>query len=428
MKIRNERTRKRSTSESSGISSRIYKSNLGDHRVELSRSHSNLTVEDDFKDVANFEETVTKSKSAVGIEEFAGIPKENKFNNFKQKLIQQSPRCLRKLGTRGTLSRPPKHENCRKLSSSLSDLNSPSLSRSGKYVPVLSNASSVHSLSPLIKVQNGWTRKRSTSESSCISSRIFQSSIDDHRFGLSRSHHCFDKDEDEDFKIFDEFVRTKQNETETKLESGAGFDKFSGNPKENKFKHKLVFRKFGILSSPKQEKRRKRSSSLSDLNNPSISGLGFTRFYLDVPDITLDHGVTDRLELSQLPQVLKKSISKLEILAQECEAMNVHLSSIVAEEQNLLQSGNDQGSEDLRRIGYLNLSAQTDIQRARLAYHDYKCTIQEFDRLMNNEERMILEKAIELGIESQCMFTKVPSHAVERMRRNSNSEIESNYL
>ena len=424
IKIRNERTRKRSTSESSGISSRIFKSNLGDHRVELSRSHCNLTVKDNFEDGVReqHEETVTKSKSEVGIEELARNSKENKLNKIKQKLVHQSPICLRKFGTRGTLSRP-KHENGRKLSSSLSDLNSTSISRSGKYFPVLSNASSVNSLS-----QNGRTRKRSTSESSCISSRIFHSNIDEYRVGLSSSYHCFDEDENEDFKFFDEFVRAKQNETETKLESGAEFGEISGNPKENKCKKKLVFRKFGILSSPKQENRRKRSSSLSDLNNPSISGLGSSRFYLDVPNSTLDNGVTDRLELSQLPQVLKKSISKLEILAQECEAMNIHLSNIVAEEQNLLQTANDQGSEDLRRIGYLNLSAQTDIQRARLAYHDYKCTIQEFDRLMNKEERMILEKAIELGMESQCMFSKVPSHAVERMRRNSKSEIESNYL
>ena len=243
----------------------------------------------------------------------------------------------------------------------------------------------------------------------------------------TRSRRC--SDEEEDFKFLDDFVKERQGSQEKSSPREVEdykIEKIREN-KVNRLKKQIVLnsprciRKFCSVSSPAKEKKDPEASqqwtgSLTNLNS------SYKMARQDSNAMSSSSDMSSASSGSQVPQILKENIYKLEVLAQQFQMMNTNLSQIVAEEQDLLQDLDDEDTENLHRIRYLNLSAQTDIQWACLAYHDYKCTIQEFGRVMNIEEALILDKAIELGIGSQCMFTKVKSQAVARLHRTDEDE------
>jgi len=251
-------------------------------------------------------------------------------------------------------------------------------------------------------------RVRSYSTSSGVRSTAGQrhgSNISDPGQQSPNSSRC--SDEEEDFKFLEEFVKEHRGtllettipiETEIKTE-----DTKIKETKVTRIRNQIVMnspkflrRVFTMPASQEEEK---------DIKNRSTRSL------------TSGSNFSESSESSQVPLVLKWNIDKLQELSQECKAMNINLRQIVAEEQQLLENTDDQQVEKLQRLEHLNLSAQTDIQRACLAYHDYKCTVQDFAQVLNIEEAIILDKAIELDIGSQFMFTKVQSQAVARLQR-----------
>ena len=242
--------------------------------------------------------------------------------------------------------------------------------------------------------------------------------------------------EEEDFKFFDNFVKKLEVSTEEESSNQEGSQNVTEKVQENrvaKIKKQIVnnsprfLRKFKSLPTPKEVRKENEGHSRSSQSNLSVSSkmsaesvnLSFT---LNMSSASSGSGFSDSSETSEVPLVLKRNIIKLEELAQDFRHMNTSLSKIVAEEQHLLQNTEDLEVDNLRRIGYLNLSAHTNIQRACLAFLDYRCAVEEFDRVLKLEEALILDKAIELNIESRSMFTKVESRAVYRLRSSDEDE------
>ena len=281
--------------------------------------------------------------------------------------------------------------------------------------------------SPLMRLPKDNQRVRSYSTSSGVRSTAGQrhgSNISDPGQQSPNSSRC--SDEEEDFKFLEEFVKEHRGtllettipiETEIKTE-----DKKIKETKVTRIRNQIVMnspkflrRVFTMPASQEEEKDIKNRSTRS-LTNSDTSDTQESRSS-SMSRASFESSFSESSESSQVPLVLKWNIDKLQELSQECKAMNINLSQIVAEEQQLLENTNDQQVEKLQRLEHLNLSAQTDIQRACLAYHDYKCTVQDFAQVLNIEEAIILDKAIELDIGSQFMFTKVQSQAVARLQR-----------
>ena len=279
--------------------------------------------------------------------------------------------------------------------------------------------------SPLMRLPKDNQRVRSRSASSGVRSTAGKrhgSNISDPGQQTPLSSRC--SDEEEDFKFLEDFVKEHRGtskeipvETEIKTE-----DIKIKETKVSRIRNQIAMnspkfmrRVFTMPASKKEEKDRK-SRSTRSLTNPDTSDTQESGSS-SMSSASSGSSFSESSESSQVPLVLKWNIEKLQELSQECKAMNINLRQIVAEEQQLLENTDDQQVERLQRLEHLNLSAQTDIQRACLAYHDYKCTIQDFAQVLNIEEAIILDKAIELDIGSKFMFTKVQSQAVARLQR-----------
>ena len=138
-------------------------------------------------------------------------------------------------------------------------------------------------------------------------------------------------------------------------------------------------------------------------------------------------GSTERISSSSeviMTDTIKRNVEKLEELAEEFEFLNNDLTNIVEEEHILLNADNVIPEDYINRLGALNLSAQSDIQRACLAYSDYMSTIKEIREAINSEEARVLERAGRLEMGNEIIFQKVPPAAVERLRGVSTEEEE----
>ena len=113
---------------------------------------------------------------------------------------------------------------------------------------------------------------------------------------------------------------------------------------------------------------------------------------------------------------IKMNVEKLEELAEEIDFLNTDLTNIVEEEHDLLNTDSIIPDAYIHRLGDLNLSAQSDIQRACLAYQDYMTTIKEIGEAIRSEEVTVLERAFRLKMESETIFQKVTPMALERPR------------
>ena len=241
--------------------------------------------------------------------------------------------------------------------------------------------------------------------------------------------------EEDDFKFLDNFVKEREETAEDESSSQNETQIVTEKVRENrvaKIKKQIVMnsprflRKFKSFPNSKEGRKEYEGhcsiSSQSNLSRSRKMSAESSSFTSDMSTASSGSSCSDSSETSEVPLVLKQNIHKLEELAQDFRHMNTSLSKIVAEEQHLLQNTEDLEVANLRRIGYLNLSAHTNIQRACLAFLDYRCAVEEFDRVLKLEEALILDKAIELNIESRSMFTKVESRAVYRLRSSDEDE------
>ena len=241
--------------------------------------------------------------------------------------------------------------------------------------------------------------------------------------------------EEDDFKFLDSFVKEREETAEDESSSQNETQIVTEKVRENrvaKIKKQIVMnsprflRKFKSFPNSKEERKEYEGhssrSSQSNLSRSRKMSAESSSFISDMSTASSGSSCSESSETSEVPLVLKQNIHKLEELAQDFRHMNTSLSKIVAEEQHLLQNTENLEVDNLRRIGYLNLSAHTNIQRACLAFLDYRCAVEEFDRVLKLEEALILDKAIELNIESRSMFTKVESKAVYRLRSSDEDE------
>ena len=129
-------------------------------------------------------------------------------------------------------------------------------------------------------------------------------------------------------------------------------------------------------------------------------------------------GSTERISSGEvvLTDTIKMNVEKLEELAEEFEFLNKDLTNIVEERHVQLNAGNIISEAYINRLGALNLSAQSDIQRACVAYRDYMTTIKEIRGAISSDEVRVLEQACQLKMGSEIIFQKVPPAAVERLR------------
>ncbi len=120
-----------------------------------------------------------------------------------------------------------------------------------------------------------------------------------------------------------------------------------------------------------------------------------------------------------LASAINKNLVKLEKLTAEFHFLNNDLSLIVKEEHRLIGLGEDGEVEEfsafMQELGYLNMTAQSDIQRAYLAYMEYIATATELKEAIEKEEADMLERACKLHMEDQ-LFSKVPPQAIAKMR------------
>ena len=121
-----------------------------------------------------------------------------------------------------------------------------------------------------------------------------------------------------------------------------------------------------------------------------------------------------------LARAISNNLEKLAQLTAEFNFLNKDLSFIVKEEHRLIGLGEEGEVEEfsayLQELGYLNMTAQCDIQRAYLAYMDYIATATELKEAIEMEEARILEKAYKLDRED-VIFNKVHPEAIAKMRQ-----------
>ena len=130
-----------------------------------------------------------------------------------------------------------------------------------------------------------------------------------------------------------------------------------------------------------------------------------------------------RLKTRALTDSIKKNIWKLEDLAREFEYLNLDLANNVEEEHKnlLLNESKTIPEEYIHQLGAFNLSAQSDIQRACLAFSNYMNIVQQIQEVMVSagETKEELECPNRLQEGNSIVFLKVQAKAVERLKSYS---------
>lgn len=161
------------------------------------------------------------------------------------------------------------------------------------------------------------------------------------------------------------------------------------------------------------------SSQDSGVFSTPLSALGSTDDGTDGGNTNSCFKFSTSDDKPSLASAINKNLVKLEKLTAEFHFLNNDLSLIVKEEHRLIGLGEDGEVEEfsafLQELGYLNMTAQSDIQRAYLAYMEYIATATELKEAIEKEEADMLERACKLHMEDQ-LFSKVPPQAIAKMR------------